>query len=86
MARGIRRSDLDQRGLPGVSVLTTEFRDAFAKQCAAIGFEGASRYVPHPMQNCTTAELHRLAEDSFESILASLTASAGQACASVSGA
>ena len=65
-------NDLDQRGLPGVSVLTTEFRDAFAKQCASIGFEGASLYVPHPMQNRTTAELHRLAEASFESIRASL--------------
>lgn len=79
-------NDLDQRGLPGVSVLTTEFRDAFAKQCAAIGFEGASLYVPHPMQNRTTVELHRLAEESFESILASLTASAEQACVSASGA
>lgn len=86
MGRGIRRGDVDQRGLPGVSVLTTEFRDAFAKQCAAIGFEGASLYVPHPMQNRTTVELHRLAEESFESILASLTASAEQACVSASGA
>jgi hypothetical protein len=71
-------NDLDQRGLPGVSVLTTEFRDAFAKQCGAIGFEGASLYVPHPMQNRTTAELHRLADASFEAIVAKLTASAGE--------
>jgi len=41
-------NDLDQRGLPGASVLTTESRDAFAKQCASIGFDGASLYVPHP--------------------------------------
>ncbi|MES2185975.1 MAG: UGSC family (seleno)protein [Pseudomonadota bacterium] len=67
-------NDLDQRGLPGVSVLTTEFRDAFAKQCSSIGFEGASLYVPHPMQNRTTAELHQLADASFDSILSSLTA------------
>lgn len=69
-------NDLDQRGLPGVSVLTTEFRDAFAKQSSSIGFDGASLYVPHPMQNRTTAELHQLAEESFASILSSLTASA----------
>lgn len=66
-------NDLDQRGLPGVSVLTTEFRDAFAKQCASIGFGGASLYVPHPMQNKTTAELHQIADESFDAILASLT-------------
>lgn len=66
-------NDLDQRGLPGVSVLTTEFREAFAKQCASIGFEGASLYVSHPMQNRTTSQLHQLAEGSFENVLASLT-------------
>lgn len=66
-------NELDQRGLSGVSVLTTEFKDAFAKQCASIGFEGASLYVPHPMQNRTTAELHALADQSFAHILANLT-------------
>ena len=67
-------NDLDQRGVPGVSVLTTEFRDAFAKQCASIGFGGASLFLPHPMQNRTTAELHRMADTSFDNILESLTA------------
>ena len=62
-------NDLDQRGIAGVSVLTEEFRDAFAKQCAAIGFGGASLYTPHPMQNKTTAELHAFADQSFAAIL-----------------
>jgi hypothetical protein len=70
--------DLDRRGVPGVSVLTTEFRDAFAKQCRAIGFEGASVYVPHPMQNRTTAELHGLADDCFAEILARIVAPGAQ--------
>ena len=61
--------DLDRRGLAGVSVLTEEFRPAFAMQCEAIGFEGASLYVPHPMQNRTTAELHRFADQVFESVV-----------------
>jgi hypothetical protein len=61
-------NDLDLRGIPGVSVLTTEFRDAFAKQCGAIGYAGASVYVPHPMQNRTTEELHGFAEGSVEEI------------------
>ncbi len=62
-------SDLDLRGIPGMSVLTEEFRDAFAKQCAAIGFGGASLYTPHPMQNKTTAELHAFADRSFAAIV-----------------
>ena len=64
--------DLDGRGLPGVSVLTEEFRDAFATQCTAIGFDGASLYVPHPMQNRSTAELHRFAEEVFGEVVEAL--------------
>lgn len=66
-------SDLDLRGVPGVSVLTTEFRDAFAKQCGAIGYGGASVFVPHPMQNRTTAELHAFAEASVAEVLERLS-------------
>ncbi len=68
-------NDLDLRGLPGVSVLTTEFQSAFAKQCAAIGFDGASVFVPHPLQNRTTEEVRRFAESSFDEILAKITSS-----------
>jgi hypothetical protein len=66
--------DLDRRGLAGVSVLTEEFRPAFDQQCQAIGFDGASLYVPHPMQNRTTSELHRFAEEVFAEVLATLEA------------
>lgn len=62
-------NDLDLRGVPGVSVLTTEFRDAFARQCAAIGYAGAGVFVPHPMQNRTTAELHAFADASVDEVL-----------------
>jgi hypothetical protein len=65
--------DLDRRGLPGVSVLTEEFREAFAVQCGAIGFEGASLYVPHPMQNRTTEELHRFAEKVFGAVCGAIS-------------
>lgn len=66
--------DLDRRGLAGVSILTGEFRDAFNSQCRAIGFDGASIYVPHPMQNRTTAELHRFAEECVAEVAAKLSA------------
>lgn len=65
-------NDLDRRGLPGVSVLTEEFRPAFAQQLGAIGLDAASIYVPHPMQNKTTAELHAFAERSVDAILAAI--------------
>ena len=66
--------DLDKKGLAGVSVLTEEFRQAFESQRAAIGLDAASIYVPHPMQNRTTAELHAFAEQSIDAILAAICA------------
>ncbi len=62
-------NDLDRNGLAGVSVLTEEFRNAFESQKSAIGLEAASIYVPHPMQNRTTEELHTFAEQHFETIM-----------------
>lgn len=62
-------NDLDKKGLAGVSVLTTEFRQAFESQKGAIGLDAASVYVPHPLQNRTTAELHRWAEAAIGEIL-----------------
>ena len=67
-------NDLDKLGLAGVSVLTEEFRDAFEQQKGAIGLDAASIYVPHPMQNKTTAELHAFAEQSVDAILAAICA------------
>lgn len=57
------------RRLAGVSVLTTEFRQAFESQKASIGLDGAAVYVAHPLQNRTTAELHRWAEAAVDEIL-----------------
>jgi hypothetical protein len=65
-------NDLDKKGLPGVSVLTEEFRRAFEAQKSAIGLDAAAVYVPHPMQNRTTAELHAFAEQSVDAILAAI--------------
>jgi hypothetical protein len=46
--------------------------DAAAAQSEALGFEPALVVVPHPVQNRTTAELHRLADDAFERILGAI--------------
>jgi hypothetical protein len=62
-------NDLDKKGLAGVSVLTTEFRQAFDSQKGSIGLDAAAVYVPHPLQNKTTAELHQWAEVAIDEIL-----------------
>ena len=62
----------DARGLPGVSVVTTEFRDAIAVQSKALGFDPAIVYVPHPIQNRTAAELAALADGAIDSALEKL--------------
>jgi hypothetical protein len=62
----------DQRGLPGVSIVTTEFRDAVAAQSRALGFEPAVVYVPHPVQNRTAAELMAVADAVMQQALACL--------------
>lgn len=61
--------DLDSRGIPGVNVVTTVFKEGFEAQCRSLGFAGAAVYVAHPVQNRTTEELRRLADESFEAIL-----------------
>jgi hypothetical protein len=66
--------NLDSRGIPGVSVVTTGFTDAVAAQSQAIGFEPAIVYVPHPIQNRTAAELDAIADAAIASALALLVA------------
>jgi hypothetical protein len=46
--------------------------EAADAQCEALGYDAAIVYVPHPVQNRTRAELEALADEHFESILASL--------------
>ena len=64
--------NLDARGIPGVSVVTTGFSDAVAAQSQALGFEPAVVYVPHPIQNRTAAELDQIADAAIEAALALL--------------
>ncbi len=66
--------NLDSRGIPGVSVVTTGFTDAVAAQSQALGFEPAIVYVTHPIQNRTPEELDRIADDAFEKAMKLLTA------------
>jgi hypothetical protein len=66
--------NLDARGIPGISVVTTGFTDAVTTQSKALGFEPAVLFVPHPIQNRTKDELQRIADDTIEQALRLLTA------------
>jgi hypothetical protein len=55
--------NFDGRGIAGVSIVTTEFRDAVEVQSRALGFEPAVVFVPHPIQNRTAEELKKIADD-----------------------
>ncbi len=65
--------NLDGRGIPGISVVTTEFKDAISAQSLALGFEPAIVYVPHPIQNRTVEELRQIADDIIAPALAMMS-------------
>ena len=62
-------NDLDQRGLPGGFVASTEFIDAAETQASALGFEPAVVYVQHPIQDRTDDEMRALADEAMPGIL-----------------
>ena len=65
--------DLDERGIPGVMIATTAFRQAAAAQSASLGYDPAIVWVPHPIQNRTDDELLAIADRAMEEIVEKLT-------------
>ena len=65
--------DLDERGIPGVMIATTAFREAAAAQSESLGYEPAIVWVPHPVQNRTDEELLAIADEAMTEIVAKLT-------------
>jgi hypothetical protein len=43
-------------------------------QSESLGFEPAVVYVPHPIQNRTTAEIETIADQAFKKVMEQLTA------------
>ena len=68
--------DLDERGVAGVMVATTAFRQAAAAQSASLAYEPAIVWVPHPIQNRTDEEIRTIADDAMEEIVEKLTGAA----------
>lgn len=48
---------------------SSEFAEAAEAQAAALGFEPAAVFVPHPIQDRTDDEVKALADGAFEAIL-----------------
>jgi hypothetical protein len=65
-------TDLENRGLPGVFVASTEFVTAADAQARALDFDPARVFVPHPIQDRTDDEIAALAEAAVDEILAVL--------------
>ena len=65
--------DLDERGVPGVMIATTAFRQAAAAQSASLGYEPAIVWVPHPIQNRTDEEIRVIADEAMDEIVSKLT-------------
>ena len=66
-------TSLEGQGVPGVYVASAEFVQAARAQGAALGFEPAGVFVPHPVQDRTDAELRAMAEAAVEEVWAGLT-------------
>ena len=66
--------DLDDRGIPGVMIATTAFRQAAAAQSESLGYEPAIVWVSHPIQNRTDEEIRVIADEAMAEIVERLTA------------
>ena len=67
-------ADLEARGVVGVFVASTEFIDAAEAQSKALGFDAASVFVPHPIQDRTDDEMRELADAAVDQIVAAIIA------------
>ncbi len=68
---------LEELGVVGVAVATTEFQVAAASQSEALGYDPALIFVAHPIQDRTNAELRALADGAVDRIVAALVAAPG---------
>ena len=66
-------ADLEGRGLIGVFLASSEFRDAADAQARALGLAVPYVLVPHPIQDRTDDELVVLADDAYDAVVAAVT-------------
>jgi len=66
--------DLEGRGVPGVYVASSEFKQAGESQARALGYDPAAVYVPHPIQDRTDDEMKAIACASVKELLEAISA------------
>ena len=66
-------ADLERRGVVGVFLASTVFREAADRQGAALGFPSAYVLVPHPVQDRTDDELRAVADAAYADVVAAVT-------------
>ena len=66
-------ADLEGRGLIGMFLASSEFRDAADAQARALGLAVPYVLVPHPIQDRTDAEMVALADAAYADVLAAVT-------------
>jgi hypothetical protein len=67
-------ADFERRGLVGVFLASSEFRDAADAQARALGLAVPYVLVPHPIQDRTDDEMTALAERAYADVVAAVTA------------
>jgi hypothetical protein len=67
-------ADLENRGIPGVLIASTEFAEGAEAQAKALGFPASAVYVPHPIQDRTDQEMRDLADGAVDAIIAAIVA------------
>ena len=66
-------SDLERRGTPAVFVLSEHFATAAGAQSEALGFEAATVFTRHPIQDRTAGEMVAIADAAFEELVRALS-------------
>ncbi len=66
--------DLEGRGIPGVYVASSEFKQAGETQARALGCDPAAVYVPHPIQDRTDDEMKEIAQSAVGDLLKAISA------------
>ena len=61
--------DLEGRGIPGVYVASSEFKQAGESQGRALGYDPAAVFVPHPIQDRSDEEMREIARGAMEELL-----------------
>lgn len=67
-------ADLEDRGIPGAFIASSEFIDAAETQAEALGHDTARIFVQHPIQDRTDEEVEALANKAINEIVQAVTA------------